>query len=321
MSTLTATAISRLNQAFADSTVRSYHSKFRNFLAFCCVAVIDVKTLSPLSILTFLEFLTFNHISHSGLINYLSAVKTTLSSYGINTSPFNDPRIKLYNKAIMRNRPFNPSIKPIIDIPTLKRIIQCTDTMYMGYIFKAAILTSFFSFVRISNLVPHSISSYDPLKQLSRGDLIFAPPGINLIIKWSKTLQTRDKIKVLKIPSLGSSTLCPVSALRKLLLATPGSKNDPLFQIKCYSKWVPLSDTRLRKAFSTILARINLGAAGVTYHSLRRSGATLAFNLNVPMQDIQSHGTWTSEAVWAYITQDHNASTSVATSFQNLLST
>ena len=189
----------------------------------------------------------------------------------------------------MRHRPFNPTIKPIIDIPTLTRIIQYTDSMYMGFIFKAATLTSFFSFVRISNLVPHSISSYDPLKQLSRGDLIFAPPGINLIIKWSKTLQSRDKIKVLKIPSLGSSTLCPVAAVKKLLMSTPGSNNDPLFQIKCYSKWVPLTDFRLRKAFSTILSRLNLGAAGVTYHSLRRSGATRAFNLNVPMQDI---GTW-----------------------------
>ena len=297
MSALTARATSRVHQAFADSTVRSYQAKFRNFVPFCCVAVIDLKALSPLTILTFLEFLTFNHISHSGLINYLSAVKTTLSSYGIDISAFSDPRIKLYNKAIMRHRPFNPTIKPIIDIPTLRRIIQCTDTMYMGHIFKAAILMSFFSFVKISNLVPHSISSYNPLKQLSRGDLIFAPPGINLIITWSKTLQTRDKIKVLKIPSLGSSTLCLVTAKRKLLLSTRGLNNDPLFQIKCYSKWVPLSDTCLRKAFSTILSKLNLGAAGVTFHSLHRSGATLAFNLNVPMQDIQSHGTWTSEAV------------------------
>ena len=205
MSALTARATSRLNQAFADSTSRSYQAKFRIFVGFCCVAAINFNTLSPLSILTFLEFLTFNNISYSGLLNYLSAVKAILSSYGVDTSAFNDQRIKLYNKAIMRHRPLNPSIKPIIDVTTLQLIIQSTDTMYMGHIFKAAILLSFFSFVRISNLVPHSIASYDPLKQLSRGNIIFANPGVHMVIKWSKTLQNKDRIKVLKIPSLDTS--------------------------------------------------------------------------------------------------------------------
>ena len=105
--------------------------------------------------------------------------------------------------------------------------------MYMGQIFKAGILLSFFSFVRISNLVPHSISAYNPLKQLARGDIIFAPPGLHMIRKWSKTLQNKDKIKAIKVPSLGKSAICPVAAIKKLLSTTPGS-NSPLFQIKCY---------------------------------------------------------------------------------------
>ena len=320
MSTLTARATSRLNQAFADSTASSYQAEFRIFVGFCCVATISLKALTPLSTLTFLEFLAFNNITYSGLLNHLSAVKHILSSCGVDTSAFNDPRIKLCNKAIMRHRPLNPSIKPIIDVTTLQLIIQSTDNMYMGHIFKAAILLSFFSFVRISNLVPHSISSYDPLKQLSRGDIIFAHPGVHIIIKWSKTLQNKDKIEVLKVPSLGISPLCPVAALKKVLCTTSGLSNSPLLQVKCYTKWVPVSYTRLRKAFTNILKNLNLGATGITFHSLRHSGATLVFNLNVPMQDIQS-GTWTSETVWTYITQDHNVSTSVATSFQNLLRT
>ena len=321
MSALTARATSRLNQAFADSTSRSYQAKFRTFVGFCCVASINLLTISLLSILTFLEFLTFNNITFSGLANHLSAVKSILASYGVDTSAFNDPRIKLYDIPIMRYRPLNPSIKPIIDILTLQSIVEASDSMYIGHIFKAAILLSFFSFVRISNLVTHATSSYEPLKQLSWGDIIFAPPGIHMIIKWSKTLQNRDKIKVFKVPSLSTSPLCPVSALKKVLSSTQGSTNSPLFQVKCYSKWVPVSDTRLRKTFTIIIKKLNLGETGITFHSFRRSSVTLAFNLNVPMQDIQSHGTWTSEAVWSYITQDHNASTSVATSFQHLLCT
>ena len=169
-----------------------------------------------MQILTFLEFLTFNSITYSGLANYLSAIKTSLALYGIDISSFMDPRIKLYNKAIMRHRPLNPSIKPIIDVDTLQSIMLQCDRMHMGHICKAAILLGFFSFLRISNLVPHSIAGYDPLRHLSRADLIFAPPGINVTVKWSKTLQNRDKFKVIKIPSLGKSPLCPVSAVKRV---------------------------------------------------------------------------------------------------------
>ena len=140
-----------------------------------------------------------------------------------------------------------------------------------------------------------------------------------MIVKWSKTLQTKNKIKVIKVPSLGRSTICPVAAVKKVLSTTPGSNNSPLFQIKCYSKWVPLSDTRLRKTFSKIMDKIQKSPSGLTFHSLRCSGATLAFNMNVPMQYIQSHGTCMSEAVWTYITHNHNASLSMASSFQTLL--
>ena len=86
------------------------------------------------------------------------------------------------------------------------------------------------------------------MNQLARADVIFAPPGAHLIIKWSKTLQFREKVKVLKIPSLDSSKLCPVSAIKNIMKLYQGEKNSPLFQFKCFGKWVPLTDTRFRKS-------------------------------------------------------------------------
>ena len=123
-------------------------------------------------------------------------------------------------------------LQNVIDIPLLTAIISICDTMWMGQIFKALYLTAFFSFLRVSNLVPHSIKAFSPIEQMSRGDVLFATPGIHLLIKWSKTIQTRDTIRILKIPSLGSSPLCPVQAIKNLLLITPGTENSPLFQVK-----------------------------------------------------------------------------------------
>ena len=127
-------------------------------------------------------------------------------------------------------------------------------------------------------------------------------------------------MKVLKIPSLGATQLCPVTAIRQMLKLYKGDKNSPLFQIKCYGNWVPLTDTRLRKFLSKLSKMLGWQNKNITFHSFRRSGATQAFNSNIPMQHIQSQGTWTSEAVWSYITQDHIASDLVATTFKHQLS-
>ena len=120
----------------------------------------------------------------------------------------------------------------------------------MGQIYKALYLVAFFSFLHISNLVPHSIQVYSPIHQLAQGDLIFAPVGVHIITKWTKTLQSRDKIKILKLPSLGSNPLCPVSSVKALLLLVLKGKDLPVFQVKSNLTWCPLTDTKGRRHFA-----------------------------------------------------------------------
>ena len=140
-----------------------------------------------------------------------------------------------------------------------------------------------------------------------------------MLIKWSKTLQTRNVVKILKVPFLGSNPICPVTAIKNLLAITPGSKNEPLVQYKTLKGWVPLTDTQIRCHFHLILKRLNLHTSNLTFHAFRCSGATYAFNSNVELQHIQSHGTWTSECVWRYITLDHNAADQVSLAFKKHL--
>ena len=133
-------------------------------------------------------------------------------------------------------------------------------------------------------------------------------------------MQTQDKIKFINIPCLVGSILCPVAAIKNVLKLTPGSPDAPLFQIRFRSTWVPLTDSRVRKHFSSILKKLNLHNCGFTFHSFRRAGATWAFNNNVSLQNIKQHGTWSSECVWSYIIQDCNTSSEVANTFKSLLS-
>ena len=89
--------------------------------------------------------------------NYVSDINTKLSMFGLNTSVFRDPRIKYFKKSMARHTPFNITLKAIIDIPMLYDIDQACGHLHMGFLCKAAISLSF-SFLRTSNLVPHTIS-------------------------------------------------------------------------------------------------------------------------------------------------------------------
>ena len=227
-------ASSRIRHALSHSTSRAYSSMFRVFVAFCVFNTMDLSSTSTQTILAFLEFLVFNGVSNTS--NYLSAIKTKFSMFGLSVLPFLDPRIKYFNRLLANSAPFKVKLKAIIDPHTLQKSTKKCDSMYMAQVYKVAFLLSFFSFLCISNLVPHATTKFNQMEQLARGDVFFAPPGAHILIKWSKTLQTRDSVKIIKIPSLGSSRLCPVKALHTLLAVTPGNRNKPLFQIKKSTK-------------------------------------------------------------------------------------
>ena len=193
---LTARATKRTKTAFRPSTAQSHNTHFRCFIAFCIFVKLDCTNVTVHLILSFLEFLVHNGKSYAIVGNALSAIKAQLLLHNIDCHCFLDKRISYYMKALRINRPFKAVLRPVIDIPLLKNISLTCDSMYLGHIFKAVYLVALFSFLRISNLVSHSIATYSHLKQLARADVIFAPPGALLIIKWSKTLQANNKAKV-----------------------------------------------------------------------------------------------------------------------------
>ena len=135
-----------------------------------------------------------------------------------------------------------------------------------------------------------------------------------MLIKWSKTLQLGNQARLLKLPKLDND-ICPYRALKRCVLSVPGDRNQPLFQIRLNGVWTPLTDNRVRRHLKNLLSLLHKDENFITFHSLRRSGASFAFNHNVPLQDIQRHGTWTSDAVWRYVTDSIDIGCQVADTF------
>ena len=270
--------------------------------------------------MAFMEFLIGNGASYSAVVNHISAVKATQGLYDLPLAMFDSTKIKLFMKLVQMNRPITVSIPSIIDIPMLHKIIRVCDTMYMGQVFKALYLLAFDSFLRLSNIVPHAIHQFDPSPHLARGDIFLGKSSGKLLIKWSKTIQNCDRIKTIDLPFLAHSHICPIMALKVLLALVPSGNNSPLFQIKNQGKWYPLTDSKVRYHLKLVLKKLGVDPNSLSFHSFRRSGASYVFNNHVRLQDIKSHGTWTSDSVWRYLLQDPSTTSSVALAFQSNLS-
>ena len=136
----------------------------------------------------------------------------------------------------------------------------------------------------MSNIAPHSIAKFDPSRHILSQDVIFADPGIHLILKWTKTLQERSAHHIVQLPHLKNKWLCPVTVVRDLLLSRPLPHNAPLFALLS-PPHPQVIETPIRYALKSILKAINYPLAGHGFHSFRRFGATLTYDNNIPLQN------------------------------------
>ena len=137
-------------------------------------------------LLSFLEYLHQNHISSGHLQNYLTASRVLHIVHGLETVAFRDERLPLFLKAIKIQSPFKPRLLAHLDITLLEQIIQQCDQFQFPVVFKPLYLTMFFSFLILSNVLPHSVAKFDYTRQLARADVIYGEAGAVLLIKWSK---------------------------------------------------------------------------------------------------------------------------------------
>ena len=292
---------------------------FRDFCGFLVATGLLASQVTHLTLLAFMEFLLQNAFTPSNIANYMAGLRASFVLYDLNTVPFQHQRLQYFHKAAKLQTLNFPKPKLHLDEKLLLKIIIACDDLQFPVIFKPLYLLAFFSFLRISNILPHAITSFDPTRQLAVGDIIFSHNAATIIIKWSKTLQDKSKIHTIPLPFLGDSPLCPIQALQHMLSLMPGDSNVPLFRIPRSHGLVPVTDSVARRHLKAVSDILHLHTS-LKFHDFRRAGATWAFNHGVPMKDIMLHGTWKSDAVWAYIQSIPLVQSPVSATFKHHLS-
>ena len=125
---------------------------FRTFLAFCIFTKAFIENVNVKVVLSFLECLFTNTASPCMIANYVSATKTNFVSYDIPFQVLDRPKIKYFIKAVKIAR--TPALRSynVITISRLVDLSLACDTLTSGQVYRAALLFSFFPFLRLSNL-------------------------------------------------------------------------------------------------------------------------------------------------------------------------
>ena len=143
-----------------------------DFQAFKVAAGLLTSQVNTHILLAFMEYLHSNTHSKSNISNYMAAIRAFHIIYGLSTHCFRDERLSLFLKSIQNSAPLTPRRSTLIDIQTLHDIIHQCANMDHPVIFRPLYLLCFFSFLRLSNILPHTTSSFDVNRQLAWGDFI-----------------------------------------------------------------------------------------------------------------------------------------------------
>ena len=288
------------SHAFATSTKNSYATHLRSYLQYCQLVGVPPYPVDTRTAACYIAYLA-GRLQYSSIIKYINIVRllhveqnlpNPLQHWIITSLLRGIKRVK--GNTIHRKWPVTPSVLQAIHH-------QLHWNSLKDVVIWAAYLTAFFTLMRKSSLLPPSYTHFDPLKYLCRGDIQVHPNGISVPLKHSKTCQFREACPHLPLPALpGNSTLCPVTAVVRLLCPSLPA-TAPLFCYPTPDGLVVLTQPMMELSLRTHIAGAGLQSANYGTHSLRRGGASWAFQSGMPTELIKVLGGWESNCYQIYL--------------------
>ena len=155
---------------------------------------------------------------------------------------------------------------------------------------------AFFSFFGKHNCLCKNLSSFNCNLHLKM------PDGMVLSVRWSETIQYRQRVLFIPLSGILNSPMCPAQALLLSLRLSNSPPDGPLFSFSSGTGWLPLTTRRIDDRLKVLLHRLNLHPSLYSGHSFRRGGATFALECGITSKLIKAQGDWATLCYERYIT-------------------
>lgn len=248
------------------------------------------------------QFLSRSFKAVDSIRNYISGVRTLHSLLGLPFQAKDSIELKLTLKGLERLQPHKVKqaapLSPQV-MSEMHKLLDWGDTMHITM--WALVLIGFFTLSRKSNLVVTGNQKFDSTKQLCRGDVSVGSKGMLVRLRWSKTNQLCKKVLEIPLLRIKGSMLCPLKAYTRMIKKIPGTNDDPAFCVPIKKGNRAVTYWELQNFIKCNVKRMGLDPTQYSSHSMRRAGATWAFQAKVPSELIKLQGDWASDAYLRYI--------------------
>lgn len=297
---------------WSESTVKHYNAGVSKLVTFAKAFKIPREDLLPIDPDHLYQFVLWAgpRIPGSSLLPSGSPIKsTTIRTYlsGIKAwHLYHDyqyphqatPRIELMlttaKKLDIREKEKVPK-SPVLVKDLFSLLESLTDRSLEDMTAYTVALIAFWGMARLGELLKQT-SAHDQVKVK---DVIWDPLGeyVTIRIRAAKTAAVGE-IQELHLRKQ-ASILDPVAAVRRLINGTKASDDDPLFSYPVNDRRKTLTKSRCQTIFSRVWQ--SQAESRLTGHSFRVGGASLRWNLGVPLEDIVKIGRWKSKAYKLYL--------------------
>ena len=290
-----------LTRAYTEGTKNNIKGHWESYVDFCQKYQRDELNATVESLSLYVQYLSNRLESPGAVKNYLAGVKTMFVINNWGTEIFDDYLIKMMLRGIDVVKQHVPrKALPITPLLLMSIGEIWDDSVDNNSTYWALFLIAFYLLARKSNLVPDSVTKFNPLKQLTRGDLEVTDKALMVTLKWSKTNQAGRR-EIFPLPRNRGSPLCPVRAYRKMVRLFPAEGASPAFLVGRYGRVQTVTYRMFQERIKKAVTEIGLEPQGYSSHSFRRGGATYAFHSGVHPNLIKKLGDWRSDAYLEYI--------------------
>lgn len=291
-----------INAALRPGTRANHLTALRLYIDFTSTHRLLYMYPSVSSLCAFIHSLILKYHNPNTILNYIASLASALKRLGADITPFRSVNVYDFILSIKTNVRHQPTKRLPVSYQLLCDILSSLNSDPEAPTVAFAIILMYFSFLRQSNLCPRNKSAFDSTRHLLRTDILPRHDALIVAIKWTKTRQGRHASSV-AIPALPGAVTCPLAAWRAMLRHSPTSRSpQPLLSFRDAT---PLPLSYLKRVWSMALRDQGITHKLYTLHSLRRGGATDIYKSGTAsIQEIQSHGDWRSDAVYAYLPND-----------------
>jgi integrase len=202
--------------------------------------------------------------------NYISSIKSFFKAKGFHVTALESHQLSLALSSLSKNWSPPITIKPVLSPHQFIQLLVAASQLPLHIFYQNAFILGFLGLLRISNVAPVSLASFDPLRHLRRCDVTANGNSVIVHLRWTKTLQRYRQSSRVQLLAVPNSPVCPLRAFQALQRSFPVLPTDPFLSYRASGLLFIISQSQLRSALKRLPSTLNL-SPHLTFHSFRRS--------------------------------------------------